>query len=161
MKSICTILLVLAICMTSNAQIQKVINYRTICLDPEVYSFFVVNPENDSLYFIHYVPSDILDQFKGSDEFGLRMNGIPFQTCSISEIYENQTDLNFKSGKTFIYNYAIFKVGYAKDFIKVKAIPFEMILQTREKELKDFQIGMYMLNKDEMYFYVGNKWVRK
>jgi hypothetical protein len=161
MKLFYSMLLVLVISLTTNAQEIKVNNYRAICIDPEVYSFFVVNPDNDSLYFIHYIPSDILDQFKASDEFGLRMNGVPFQTCSIAEIYENQTDLSFKSGKTFVYNYAIFKVGSAKEFVKAKAIPFEMILQSHEKELKDFQIGMYMLNDDEMYFYIGNKWVRK
>lgn len=134
---------------------------RAIGFDPEIYSFFVIDPNNDSLYFIHYIPQDVLDQFEDSDVLGLHVNGHPIMKCSIEETYHNKTDLSFKSGKTYIYNFALFCIGKADEFLSLKSIPFEILVLNKNTELKAFQIGMYQLTDDKMYYYVENKWVRR
>lgn len=134
--------------------------WRAIAYDPEIYSYFIIDPSTDSLYFIHYIPQDVLDQFEDSDILGLHVKGHPIMKCSIDEVYGNKTDLSFKNGKTYIYNFAIFTIGKADEFPE-KNIPFEIVVLNKDTQLKAFQMGMYKLNNDEMYYYIEHKWVRR
>lgn len=154
------IVILLVFEVSSNIQAQNK-KFRGIGYDPEIYSFFIIDPSTDSLYFIHYIPQDVLDQFEETDILGLHVNGHPILKCSIDEVYHNKTDLSFKSGKTYIYNFALFCIGKADEYLTQKSIPFEILVLNKEIQLKAFQIGMYKMGADAMYYYVENKWVKR